>query len=223
MFENKIEVLSGIFFFDSLSKEQLNLLWSFVSIRKSPKGELIFSDGEKAVAFYGIVSGRLKLYRISQEGQEHILEVHSEGDLVAEAAIFDTKTYPVYCEALEDSILVRIPTEEFIDLIMKHPDISIRIMNSYSKRLRFFVRKVEELSLRDVKSRLAGYLMDNKIELGGKIRCNLPVSKKELAGLIGTIPETLSRTLNFFRQQNIISVDRNSITIVDLKKLKTYL
>ena len=69
------------------------------------------------------------------------------------------------------------------------------MMSGYSKRLRQFVAKIEELSLKDIKSRLAGYLIENSTEENGVVTCRLVYSKKELASFLGTIPETLSRAL----------------------------
>lgn len=212
--------LSNIFLFSSFSEEELNLLESFSSWKKVSKGEQIFSEGLDASAFYIVVSGIVKIYKLSPDGKEHTLHIHGPGDLVAEAAIFDSMVYPASCMALEDSTLVRIPREGFFNLIKKYPELALKMMSSYSKRLRQFVSKIEELSLKDIKSRLAGYLLENSAVENGKTVCRLTYSKKELSSLLGTIPETLSRSFAFLKQQGLIVEKDNLFIIPDPEKLR---
>jgi CRP/FNR family transcriptional regulator len=141
---------------------------------------------------------------------------------VAEAAIFDSATYPASCMALADTALVRISREGFLNLIKKYPELSLKIMSGYSKRLRQFVAKIEELTGRDVKSRLARHLLENSVIEDGKTVCHLKHSKKELSSLLGTIPETLSRTLAFFKQQKIVTEKDNAIVVSHPEKLKLF-
>ena len=218
--KNNNSTLKNTFPFDTFTLAQLELIASFTSIKNIKRGELIFSEGQRASSFFAMISGKVKIFKISPEGQEHTFEIRGIGDLVAEAAIFDKETYPAYCSAIEDSVLLRIPKNEFIEFIRKYPDASIQIMHSYSKRLRHFVRMLEELSMRDIKTRLARYLLDNIDKSGGTNSVYLSISKKELAAMLGTIPETLSRTLNYFRKENILVVEKNSIAILDKDELE---
>ncbi len=212
--------LSDTFLFNSFAEKELNLLESSTSLERVQKGEQIFSEGLDASAFFIIVSGKIKIYKVSPDGKEHTLHIHGPGDLVAEAAIFDSMVYPASCIALENSTLVRISREGFLNLIKKHPELSLKMMSGYSKRLRQFVAKIEELSLKDIKSRLAGYLLENsKIENGTTV-CRLKYSKKELSSLLGTIPETLSRSFAFLKQRGLIVEKNNLIIIPDPDKLR---
>ena len=214
------EFISHIFLFSSFSENELNLLESLTSSKKVSKGEQIFSEGLDASAFFIVVSGKVKIYKVSPDGKEHTLHIHGPGDLVAEAAIFDSMVYPASCMALEDSTLVRIPREGFFKLIRKHPELALKMMSSYSKRLRQFVSKIEELSLKDIKSRLAGYLIENSTIENGMTVCRLTYSKKELSSLLGTIPETLSRSFAFLKQKGLIVEKDNLIIIPDPDKLR---
>jgi len=212
--------LSDTFLFNSFAEKELNLLESSTSLERVQKGEQIFSEGLDASAFFIIVSGKIKIYKVSPDGKEHTLHIHGPGDFVAEAAIFDSMVYPASCIALENSTLVRISREGFLVLIKKHPELSLKMMSGYSKRLRQFVAKIEELSLKDIKSRLAGYLLENsKIENGTTV-CRLKYSKKELSSLLGTIPETLSRSFAFLKQRGFIVEKNNLIIIPDPDKLR---
>jgi CRP/FNR family transcriptional regulator len=215
--------LSNIFLFNSFAENELNLLESSTSLKKVGKREQIFSEGLDASAFFIVVSGKVKIYKVSPDGKEHTLHIHGPGDLVAEAAIFDSMVYPASCMALEDSTLIRITREGFLNLIKKHPELSLKMMSSYSKRLRQFVSKIEELSLKDIKSRLASYLLENSTVENGTTVCRLKYSKKELSSLLGTIPETLSRSFAFLKQKGLIVEKDNLIIIPDPEKLKLFL
>lgn len=214
--------LSGAFLFRSFTDEEIDLLSASTSVRTVRKGEEIFSDGLDAIAFYIVVSGKVKIYKISADGKEHTLHIHGPGDLVAEAAIFDSMVYPASCAALDDSVLVRVSREGIINLIREHPELSLKMMSGYSRRLRQFVAKIEELSLKDIKARLAGYLLENSAVENNTTVCRLKYSKKELASLLGTIPETLSRALAFLKQQKLIIEKDNTIVISDPEKLRIF-
>ena len=212
-----------MFLFDSFTDDQIEMLSSFTTLRKLGKNDLLFSAGEPASAFFHVVEGKLKIFKISPDGQEHTFAIQNAGDLVAEAAIFDKETYPAYCQALTSSTLLRIPKDDFIGLVMKHPKAGLKMMHAYAKRLRQFVSMVEELSMHDIKSRLARYIIDNSVEKEGKYYCRLNITKKELANVLGTIPESLSRTFRRFKNENVISERNKLIEISNLKKLKSFI
>jgi CRP-like cAMP-binding protein len=214
--------LSNIFLFNSFTEKEINLLEAATSFKKINKGEQIFSEGSEATAFFIIVSGKVKIYKLSPDGKEYTLHIHGQGDLVAEAAIFDSMVYPASCTAIEDSTLVRISRDRFVNLVKEHPELLLKMMSGYSKRLRQFVAKIEELSLKDIKSRLAGYLLENSITENSVSICRLDYSKKELASMLGTIPETLSRALAFLKQKKLIIEKDNAIMIPDPEKLREF-
>ncbi len=212
--------LLRIFLFDSFTEKELSLLEPSLSLKKVQKGEQIFSEGMDASAFFIVVSGKVKIYKVSPDGKEYTLHIHGPGDLVAEAAIFDSMVYPASCIPIENSTLIRVSRGGFISLIKNHPELSLKMMSGYSKRLRQFVAKIEELSLKDIKARLAGYLLENSTVENRTTVCHLLYSKKELSSLLGTIPETLSRALAFLKQKGLIVEKDNLIIIPDPEKLR---
>ena len=214
--------LSNTFLFNSFNTGEIDLLLASATVKKVRKGEHIFSEGIDATAFFIIFSGKLKIFKISPEGKEQTLHIHAEGDLVAEAAIFDSMVYPASCIALEDSTVIRISKDGFTSLVKTHPELALKMMSGYSKRLRQFVSKIEELSLKDIKSRLAGYLLENSYVENGITLCRLVYSKKELASVLGTVPETLSRALAFLKQKKLITEKNNTLIIPDEEKLRIF-
>jgi len=216
------DFLSHTFLFESFTEKEMGFLDAAASFRKVDKGEQIFSEGIDASAFFIVVAGKVKIYKLSPDGKEHTLHIHVPGDLVAEAAIFDSMVYPAFCTALENSTLVRISRDGILDLIRKHPELALKMMSGYSKRLRQFVAKIEELSLKDIKARLAGYLLANSVMESDETVFRLRCSKKELSSLLGTIPETLSRALSFLKQKRLITETDNRIIIQDAEKLRVF-
>jgi len=214
--------LSNTFLFASFTEKEIDLLLASITLKKVGRGEQIFSEGIDATAFFIVVSGKIKIYKLSPDGKEYTLHIHGPGDLVAEAAIFDSMVYPASCMALEDTTLVRMSRKEFLNLIKEHPELSLKMMSGYSKRLRQLVAKIEELSLKDIKARLAGYLIENSSVENGVAVCHLSYSKKELSSLLGTIPETLSRALAFLKQRKLVIEKDNTIILPDPEKLRIF-
>lgn len=213
-------ILSQTFLFESLSSDQLELVAASASVKKIARGEHLFLEEQPATAFFLIISGSVKLYKLAPDGSEQILHVQQPGDLVAEGIIFEFKTYPAFCQALENTELIRFSKAEFLELLQHFPEISFKMMAAYSRRLRQLVAKIEDLALHDVKARLANFLLANATFNNNRWSTNLPVSKRDLAAMLGTIPETLSRTLNYFRRENLIIEDKNEIVLLNKEKLK---
>jgi CRP/FNR family transcriptional regulator, dissimilatory nitrate respiration regulator len=214
--------LQQVFLFSSFTAEEIELVQAAASFKEINKGGQVFSEGLEAAAFFIVATGKVKIYKVSPDGKEHTLHIHGPGEPVAEAAIFDSVTYPASCMTLEDSTLIRISRDGIVNLIEKHPELALKMMSGYSKRLRQFVAKIEELSLKDIKTRLAGYLLENSVVENGKTVCHLDYSKKELSSLLGTIPETLSRALAFLKQRKLIAEENSKIIIPDPEKLRMF-
>jgi len=215
------EFLARQFLFESLADDQIELIAESSTLKKIKKGEHLFSELQPATAFFIVVSGSVKIYKLSSEGNEQILHVQRAGDLIAEAIIFEFDSYPAYCEALEDTVLLRLAKEDFLNILRHFPEITFRIMSAYSRRLRQLVKKIEDLSLHDIKSRLANYLLTNYTTRDKQRVVRLSLTKKDLAASLGTIPETLSRTFNYLKKEKLISEQKNDIIILNLTKLKS--
>lgn len=219
-----IELLKRCPLFAGLKEEELRRIRAIASLRQIRKKEVLFSDGEEAKGFYVILSGKVKLYKISPEGKEQILHVVSAPDAFAEAALFLEGSYPAFAEALSDCQLLFFPKIDFIQLIQKNPQLSINMIVTLSHYLKRFALLIEELSLKEVSSRIAKYLIDLSLKLAkeGKSpkEVELDLSKTQLASKLGTISETLSRTLAKMKAKGIIDVNKNKILILNREALE---
>ena len=218
------ELLKRCPLFAGLKEEDLKKIRALASVKQVRKKGILFGQGEEARGFYVVLSGRIKLYKISPEGKEQILHVVSSPDAFAEAALFVEGNYPAFAEALSDSQLLFFPKRNFVQLIERNPQLSINMIVSLSQYLRKFASLIEELSLKEVSSRIAKYLLDLSFkstkEGKGTNEVELDLSKSQLASKLGTISETLSRTLAKMRAKGIIDVKKNRILILNRESLE---
>ena len=215
--------LKKVFLFSELTEPELKSIAVVASTRRLKKNEMLFDEYDEADSFFIVAHGRVKIFKISEEGIEYVLHVHGAGELVAEAAIFNEKRFPASCEAIEDSLVVYIPRASFVDLILKKPKMSLKFMSAYSRRLREFVKQVDDLSNTDIKQRLIKYILDNVDKNSKRPVCVLSVSKKNLSSILGTIPETLSRALGSLKKQGYIDTKGKEIIIKNIKALEAVL
>ena len=218
------ELLKRCPLFAGLKEEDLKRIRAVALLKQVGKKQILFGEGEEARGFYVILSGKVKLYKISPEGKEQILHVVSAPDAFAEAALFLEGSYPAFAEALIDSQLLFFPKRDFIQLIEKNPQLSINMIVSLSHFLRRFASLIEELSLKEVSSRIAKYLIDLSLKSAkeGKSpkEVELDLSKTQLASKLGTISETFSRTLAKMKTKGIIDVKKNRILILNREALE---
>lgn len=212
--------LSQIFIFKDLSPEELGRISQKCSVHRLKRGELLFTQGQAASAFFIVVFGKLNIFRVNKQGNEQTVHYHADRDIVAEAAIFDLNIYPANCKAMKESTVVRVPKVEFVEILQTNSKIALKILASYSRRLREFVSMVEYLSLDDIRLRVLKFLQKNYKADGNEAAVILANTKRELASLLGTTPETLSRTLTKLKSEKLIAEKGDKILIRDLESLK---
>lgn len=211
-------LLKNIPLFAGLTEADLDTLLGIGRVREHPRGELLFSEGEEAEGFFVVLDGKVKVFKLSAEGKERILHIIHPGGTFAEAAIFGDGLYPAYAETIQKSELLFLPKQDFYDLLMTNGRISINIIAGLSKFLRQFAQQIEELTFKDVPSRLARYLLD--LSRGRSATVELPISKSQLASNLGTVSETLSRTLRKLSEEDLIRVSGKTVEIFDFDRLE---
>ncbi|HMN49819.1 MAG TPA: Crp/Fnr family transcriptional regulator [Ignavibacteriaceae bacterium] len=223
--DDKIKsTLRDIQLFSELSIEQLRKISSFSKIKRFTKNEIIFNENNAYVGFYVLLKGTVKVYKISSKGKESVVHIIKPLTAFADIPLFEGGNYPVSAEALEESLALLIPKEQFLELIHNEPEISLKMLAGFAKRLKSLINQLEDISSNEVPNRLAKYLL-SEVKISGTE--NLPepfiklsVPKSTVASYIGTITETLSRALKKLQNEKIIRVSGKKIFITDLKKLK---
>jgi CRP/FNR family transcriptional regulator len=207
-----------------LPEENLNELNSIAKYKTFKRGELIFSDGDVGEGFYAIVNGRVKLFKLGPDGREQILHFASNGEPFGEITLFSDVSYPAFARAVTDLSVLFFRRDDFKALVYTDPQLSLNMIAIMSHHLRRFATLVEELSLKDVPARVARHLLNLALksgcEDGNCIEIELDVSKTELAQKLGTISETISRTLGKMRLTGVIDTSGRKVKILDIDMLE---
>ncbi len=206
--------------FDGLPEDQLRDLASIAIARHFAAGRTIFSEGEPGDGFYVVMAGRVKIFKLSPDGKEQILHIFGPGEPFGEVPVFEGRPFPAHAIALQDSQMCFLPRRAFVELIEKNPSLALNMLGILSRRLRRFTQLVDDLSLKEVPGRLAAHLLYLSDRQRGQDQIVLDVPKNQLASMLGTIPETLSRILTKMAGRNLIRSDARRITILDRDGLK---
>ncbi len=208
--------------FSGLSAEDLGVIAGFVVVQKLAKDDYLFHEGEPARGCYLIQSGAINVHRVSPAGKEQVIHVFRSGESFAEAALASPTGYPANARAVEPSTVLTIPKAPILELIGRRPDLALRMLGSMSSHLRVLVGMLDDLTLKDVETRLLNWLVKHSRAIqGGTIR--LPGTKRVLAAELGTSSETFSRTLGRLRDQKLIAVSGKEITLRNLPALAAML
>ena len=212
--------IGSIPLFKGLPRPLLEDLAMIVVVQMFKKRQNIFTDGDDGNGFYVVISGRVKIFKASLEGKEQILHIFGPGEPFGEVPVFAGLKFPASAESMEESRIFFFPRDAFIGLIKKNPDIAMNMLAVLSRRLIRFTQLIENLSLKEVPGRLASYLIYLADEQKAVDHISLEISKGQLAGLLGTIPETLSRILAKMSSRNLIEVSGRDIKLLDRKGLE---
>ena len=215
MADEIIHLLEPIPLFQDLPREQLQGLARITEDRTYARGQEIFADGDPGIGFYVIMAGRVKIFKVSPEGKEQILHLLDPGEPFGEVPVFSGQNFPAHAEALEKSRIFFFPRNAFIRLIKQDPGLALNMLAILSRRLRRFAALIDDLSLKEVPGRLAAYLLYLSEQKKGATDLTLDITKSQLASLLGTIPETLSRILGKMMKQGLIESDGHRIRILD--------
>jgi CRP/FNR family transcriptional regulator len=206
------DVLQVCPLFAGLKKAEIEEIAGLADLRRLERGQLLFSQGDQAQAFFVLARGRMRVYKLAASGREQTLVTPMPGTSFAEAALFADKRYPAYCSALDDSEIVAIDKARFLKFVEGHPQVALNMIAQMAERLRMFAGKIEQLSLMGVVPRLAEYLLERADD---KCDIALDLPKSELASLLGTVPETLSRALAKLKANGLIKEIESKIHIND--------
>jgi CRP/FNR family transcriptional regulator len=207
--------------FHGLATADLKQLVSICTEQSVRRGQLLFSEGKMASGFYLIAEGQIKIFKCNLEGKEKILHISGPGESFAEVPVFHGTPYPASAMALQPSQLLCFPRDTFIAMITNNPQLSLKMMANFAMKLRRFSSQIESLTLREVPSRIASHLLylDSIQKQEAKVTLRIP--KGQLANLLGTTPETLSRVFNRFTEQGILRVEGKVVHLLKIEDLKS--
>ena len=214
-----IQLLSQCMLFSGLTKVQLTELAGIANKRHCRKGETIFREADAGIGFYIIASGHVMVFKSSPEGKEQILHIFGQGEPIGEVPVFHGQPYPATAEALSEVELYFFPRLQFVTLIEKNSSLALNMLAVLAQRLRRFSTQIEHLSLKEVPGRLAMYLLYMAKEQKNMNQVVLDIPKGQLASLLGTSPETLSRIFQKMSEEGLIQVEGKRIQLLDIDAL----
>ena len=185
-------------------------------------GRMLFQRGDRALAFFMVAEGQIKLFLQSRSGDEKIIELENPGQCFAEAIMFMRgAAYPVSAVATETSAVVSIPARKYRQALEQDTETCLRMLGVLSQRLHAKVQEIEELTLEKAEHRLALNLLRRASpDADGRMRVHLDETRQMLASQLAIKPETLSRLIRSFCDAGLIETDGRDIIICDARGLR---
>jgi len=210
-----------------LTPQQINQIAAQAREKRLAKGEMLFQKGDPSRGFYVVVFGQLKLAFPSSSGNEKVVDILGPKQSFGEAVMFMDRPYPLFAEAISDTLLLHVAKDAVFDLLEKDPSFARHMLAGLSMRLHALVQDVESYSLRSSAQRVIGYLLqhcpnEDSTARQGSFEVTLPTSKQIIASRLNLTPETLSRIFHDLTEAKMIAVKGKQITINDLKRLREY-
>lgn len=212
--------------FTGLADADLTALAAITVQRTFNKGEIVFDEGDKAKGIYLLVSGNIRLCRISPDNGKKVVDFVMPGETFAEAALFDNGTYQYEARALVPSAALYFSKIKLLETIRKNPNPILILLGRLSLMTRQLIREFREKNDGDVVSRLSSFLVGRMAEQSrtscGDLYLDLGIKKCELALRLGVAKETLSRSFKKLKDEGILEVRKNLVVIHRLEKLNSY-
>ncbi len=211
--------------FDGLDEETLKNVDKIAAMCTFKTNEQIYFPAEPTRSIFFLKKGHVKISRISEDGKEIILDVIGPGEVFGELTQDDNgESRNEIATAIGEVLICTILRSDFEKMLRKYPELNFRVTKEVGERLRKVEERVTELVFKDVKKRIASFLVRYAEEFGtiksGIITVKPPLSHQEIGFLTGAARQTVTSILNYLREKNIIDFDRKQITIYDMTKLK---
>lgn len=207
--------LRGSRLFAGLPPNDLESIARIVTVRVLAKGDYLFHEGDPSEGFYLVQKGAINVHRVSPAGKEQVIQVFRAGDSFAEATLATESGYPADARAVENSQVLLVQKAGFLALLRRHPELALRMLASMSAHLRILVGQLDDLTMKDVETRLANWMIKRcpNPRSTEPALIELKMTKRTLAAELGTVSETLSRTLAKLRSQKLVDVRTREILV----------
>ena len=212
-----IDLWHGVQYFRHLPRPVVGELAAAATPHYYRAGAIIFVEFEPCAGLFLVAAGSVKVSRFSKEGREHILKVFGRGDTFNDVAVLDGGANPATATALTDADLWRITRPALQAIVQRRPDLAWALIESIAHRTRYLVDLVQDLSMRNVKGRLARLLLD-QLEQPDATPTRM-LTQDEMASRLGTVREVVGRALRSLASAGIIEINRHNLVILDRDRL----
>lgn len=217
-------ILANLPLFREMSPEEIGRIAQGTRELHLARGDALFQRDDVSTGFYVVIHGQIKLALSSPQGVEKVVELFGPGQSFGEAIMFMDKPYPVYAQALTDSLALHINKNVVFGGIDSDPVFCRKMLAGLSIRLHRLIYYVESFSLRSSTQRVIGYLLQDLDETqeGLDIHINFPANKNVIASNLNITPETFSRILHNLTDGGLIEVKGKDVCIKDIARLRAY-
>ncbi|GAA3732246.1 Crp/Fnr family transcriptional regulator [Salinicoccus jeotgali] len=221
-------LLSHIEIFRTLTEEELELIINITSQRRFYRNSHIFRQDEPMTHVYFVSHGKVKIYRTDGSGREQIVNFFQSGEMFPHHGLFRKDLYPANAITTEKSELFSISKENFEDLLMAHPEVSIKMFRTLGQLIVDLQKRLQDKIFKSTDKQillLFERLLANHGEWVDEERTRLrtDMTKQDIANIIGTSRETVSRSISTFKKENILTEDEAGYYIVHHPSLHLYL
>ncbi|NLM61135.1 MAG: Crp/Fnr family transcriptional regulator [Clostridiales bacterium] len=216
--DDHISCVQHVPIFANLTRDEMLEISEIASSRSYKKGEMIYWAGDKGGTLFVLHTGRVKLFRLNENGKEQVLRLVEPGDFIGELSLFSSLPLTDNAQALEDSTMCVLQGERLKELMVKYPSIAFKVIDELSRRLQKAENRIEAISLESAAKRVADALIEFS---GGRLEFELPMTKGDLSSHLGISQETLSRHLAALQDEGLIEMKgHRRIIIKDMTALE---
>jgi CRP/FNR family transcriptional regulator len=220
--EDRVNALKATVLFKEVLEEDLEELVPSSRVIRLESGQILFSAGDPSQGLYVVLEGRTRAVRQGADGKEQVIHEDTPFSTFPEVAVFDDGPCPSSVISLEESVLLLLPKEHVRNFCILHPEVAMSALRVLSRRLRKATGMIEDLSLKDVSQRLAEFLLKQLQENSGRSCLELRYSNQEIADMIGTVREVVSRAFSKLQRKKWIRKDGRSVEILDRASLQNH-
>lgn len=225
MNNNEIKrVLSEFSLFRGLDDQELDKIVDISISREWKKNSHVFLQGDSLENVYFINEGKIKIYKSDANGREQIVAILKKGEMFPHVGFFRQGAYPAFSEVLEPSTLVVVPISQFERVLVDNPELSIKVFKVLGEKIVDLQERLESQILNNTYEQIIKLLirlgrLHGEKQQDGTVLLKAEFTNKDLANMIGTTRETVSRTLTKMKKDELISADPQGNLILDIDQL----
>jgi CRP/FNR family transcriptional regulator len=202
--------------FEGISAADLERIVSMTVVKPLAKGDYLFHERAPVHGLYIVRRGAIKLHRVNSLGKEQVIHIFRSGESFAEESLLSDAGYPADACATEPSEVLLVQKPGFLAMLRRQPELALCVLRAMDRHLHILVGLLDDLTLKDVKTRFANWLIQQCPDPASRkpFSIQLPTTKRVLAAELGTVSETLSRTVAKFRALKLLAVEGNTVTLL---------
>jgi CRP-like cAMP-binding protein len=220
----RLKIIGRLPFFKHLPADAIVHINQFFHDRDVSAGQTIYFEGDDADKLYLVALGKVKLVRNTDVGRDVLLDILRGGEYFGSLPALGRRVHTETAVALTDGCILQISSEDFETILSRHPDVTRKVLEAVSQRLDESQDTIKHLSVYSVEQRLAAVLLRLAAKLGetrgGGVLIQLPLSRQDLAAMVGSTTETVSRVMSRFAEDGLIKSGRKWVTIMDEARLE---